>query len=947
MRDMIEELINTGIDIIGSVPWSTHFCQFYQTKEDLLDIIVPYFKAGLQHDELCVWILSDSISERDAREALEKKIPDIERYFKSGEIQLFPYTDWYLKSGSFCMEEVLDAWIEKLDGALSSGFKGLRVTGDSAWLKKKDWGNFIEYETAVNRAIRGRRMLAICTYCLDKCNALEMLDVLRNHEYSLIRQGNRWELIGNTINQQTKEKLKKSEERFRGIFENSPIGIQILDSEGKLITANKACLDIFGVSGQSKYSDYCLFKDNNISGKLKERLIKGESVGFETPLDFNTLKSSGMYETSKSGISYLDMLVTPLKNEETHEVIGYLEQVQDVTERKKIEEFLAQSKDELELRVKQRTIELEKVNLALNREIEQHRQAREKVFAIANSFRNLVASSADGILIINKDGKVRLVNPAAETLLGCETGGLINSQFEYPLMADGKSEIDIMKSQFEIHTAEMSVVETQWEGEACYLAMLRDITQSKKVREALRQSKSQLEHLINSMSEGVTLIDKQGKVIKANPAMSRITGKKISEIEGNLCTDLGKRVFDSEYHTLAVEELPMSSVLKTRKGNFNFELGLERDDGLVVWLVVNTVPLIDDNGELEGIVRTIHDISEQKRMAESLRKSEAHLRLMLNQIPCMLWTTDRQLIFELSLGAGLKTFNLSPNQLSGMSIFDYYNTSDPDFNPILAHRKALAGEAATYELHWEGKILDCYVEPLKDNNKIIGVIGLSFDITDKKNAEEALRALSRRLVDVQENERRSVARELHDEIGQSLTGLNLMMTQISRTGSDGSLSNILEAQEVVTELIRQVRDISLSLRPSMLDDLGLLPTLLWYIERYTLQTRIKVEFEHWGLQGDFSPEVNTAIYRIIQEALTNVARHANAKEVNITIWSDDNKIVLKLEDHGRGFKPSDLYSSTSTGISGMRERVLSLSGKLDIRTLPGSGTCLEAEIPLK
>jgi signal transduction histidine kinase len=227
------------------------------------------------------------------------------------------------------------------------------------------------------------------------------------------------------------------------------------------------------------------------------------------------------------------------------------------------------------------------------------------------------------------------------------------------------------------------------------------------------------------------------------------------------------------------------------------------------------------------------------------------------------------------------------------------------------------------------------------------VIGISFDITDKKQAEEALRALSRRLVDVQENERREIARELHDEIGQSLTALKLMMNQSARSMDQAVPSSLLDAQVVVTELIRQVRELSLQLRPSMLDDLGLLPTLLWHIERYTIQTQVKVDFEHNGLQRDFPAAVNTAVYRIVQEALTNVARHANTKEVTVRIWADDKTISLRIEDRGCGFTPAALLSSTSTGISGMRERVLLLGGKLNIETSPGRGTCLTAELPIR
>jgi signal transduction histidine kinase len=155
-----------------------------------------------------------------------------------------------------------------------------------------------------------------------------------------------------------------------------------------------------------------------------------------------------------------------------------------------------------------------------------------------------------------------------------------------------------------------------------------------------------------------------------------------------------------------------------------------------------------------------------------------------------------------------------------------------------------------------------------------------------------------------------------------------------------------EAQSVVTELIQQVREMSLALRPSMLDDLGLLPTLLWHIERYTNRSRIKVNFEHVGLQDSFSPDVNTAVYRIIQEALTNVARYAKVNEVNVRISKEDNAIHLTVEDQGRGFDLSRVSTKESAGISGMRERAQQLGGSLMIKTSPGNGTCLIAELPL-
>jgi signal transduction histidine kinase len=212
---------------------------------------------------------------------------------------------------------------------------------------------------------------------------------------------------------------------------------------------------------------------------------------------------------------------------------------------------------------------------------------------------------------------------------------------------------------------------------------------------------------------------------------------------------------------------------------------------------------------------------------------------------------------------------------------------------------------------------------------------------------EKLRAMAHRVVELQEEERRNIARELHDEIGQSLTGLKLLISQATRSLPSSSSEILKEAQSVVTELMQQVREMSLKLRPSMLDDLGLLPTLLWYFERYTAQTRIKISFEHSGLQRNFPADINTAVYRIIQEALTNVARYADVGEADVRVRANHNRISLLVQDRGAGFDAARLAAKASAGLSGMRERAQLLGGSVNIETSPGKGTRLLAELPLQ
>jgi PAS domain S-box-containing protein len=220
---------------------------------------------------------------------------------------------------------------------------------------------------------------------------------------------------------------------------------------------------------------------------------------------------------------------------------------------------------------------------------------------------------------------------------------------------------------------------------------------------------------------------------------------------------------------------------------------------------------------------------------------------------------------------------------------------------------------------------------------------------EARDAQERLHTLSRRLVELQETERRHIARELHDEIGQVLTGLKLLLGMSARLPTEQASVNLAEAQTLLNELMDKVDELSLNLRPPMLDDLGLLPTLLWHLERFTQQTNIQVTFQHVGLEGRrFTPEVETAAYRLVQEALTNVARHAGVSEVKVQLWTNPETLLLQVEDQGSGFDSQiALAAGASSGLSGMRERAMLLGGQLMIESAPGAGASLMVELPLR
>ncbi|MBV9469412.1 MAG: GAF domain-containing sensor histidine kinase, partial [Abitibacteriaceae bacterium] len=214
-------------------------------------------------------------------------------------------------------------------------------------------------------------------------------------------------------------------------------------------------------------------------------------------------------------------------------------------------------------------------------------------------------------------------------------------------------------------------------------------------------------------------------------------------------------------------------------------------------------------------------------------------------------------------------------------------------------------------------------------------------------ANQRLQSISRRLVEVQEAERRNLARELHDEIGQDLTALKLA-SEISAREPAQAKPALGQAQSIVNQLMARVRELSLNLRPAMLDDLGLLPALLWHFKRYTAQTHIEVELKHADIDKRFEPEIETAAYRIVQEGLTNIARHAETAKAIVRLWSTAETLCVQVQDDGKGFSPQEvLADDTRFGLRGMSERTLLLQGSLVVDSVPGGGTCVTAELPLK
>jgi two-component sensor histidine kinase len=207
----MSEYLNSGIEAIGSVGWGTHFCQFYETADDLVSTLVPYFKAGLDGGERCMWVTAPPLRAAEATDALRNAVPDLDRRLARGDIEIMDHDRWYhAGGGKMGADAVISGWLRRKDEALALGYAGMRVTGNTYFLEADDWDSFAEYEEKVNACFCDQRILTLCSYCTLRCDAGHALDVVQNHEFALARRRGAWTMVESSSVKQAKQALARA-----------------------------------------------------------------------------------------------------------------------------------------------------------------------------------------------------------------------------------------------------------------------------------------------------------------------------------------------------------------------------------------------------------------------------------------------------------------------------------------------------------------------------------------------------------------------------------------------------------------------------------------------------------------------------------------------------------------------------------------------------------------
>jgi DNA-binding CsgD family transcriptional regulator len=190
------------IKFLDDASWGTHVCLFYETKADLLDTAIPYFKAGLENNEFCLWAVSEPLTKEGAMDALRQRVPGFDEFLAKGSIEIVSSHAWYLDGDRFDLKRIIDGWDQKLRSALAKGYKAMRVSGNAFWLDTTHWKDFCAYEHDLEEAIAGKPMSVLCTYALGASRPADVLEVSSAHQFAIARRKGDWEFI-KTVKAQT------------------------------------------------------------------------------------------------------------------------------------------------------------------------------------------------------------------------------------------------------------------------------------------------------------------------------------------------------------------------------------------------------------------------------------------------------------------------------------------------------------------------------------------------------------------------------------------------------------------------------------------------------------------------------------------------------------------------------------------------------------------------
>ena len=766
-----------------------------------------------------------------------------------------------------------------------------------------------------------------------------------------------------TERRQAEEARVEAERKYRDIFENANEGIFQTTPDGRFLTANPALARILGFDSPEQLIN----QRTNIASQ--QYVNSGRREEFKRLLhNYGTVRGFEYEAYRKDGNRiWMSNSVRTVRNDEGR-VLYYEGIAEDITERKRAENDLRKQKEILQ-----------------------------KIFdhiPVVISF-------------VDENGRIELINQEGERTLGWTLSEIFKGNVDvfaecYP---DPQYRAEVMKfvagshgewGDFKTRTRDGKVIDTSWSRVALsdgrHIVIGKDITQLKRAalrsaaaaalahglsgarspREAAQMIAKQADELFGWDSYSLDLYDRAKDAIQPTLYIDTIGGERREVTPVAIDqppTPRTRRVIEREAE-LIVRDAPTPSGTAAPFGNTKLPRAIImtvpiRYAGNMIGVLsvqsYNTESYTEASlDDLQSLANLCGEALNRIRTEQSLYESEERFRLFAENIDAVIWMVD--------LGVkNLLYVNPAYEKVWGQSIESLYDDAlsfldaihpDDRQRAALMIEQQMKGDYKAFEyriVRPDGSVrwIRDRAFPIRNaDGQAYRVAGVAEDITGRKRAETELRNYSRRLIEAQESERKHIARELHDEIGQVLTAVRINLQSLGQLGQTNSIENqITEDIRVIDEALKRVRDLSFELRPSLLDDLGLAAATRWYVDRYTKRAGMtaEVQIDSETSQARLPREVETACFRILQEALTNVARHAQAEHVWITLRSLDSLLLLSVKDDGIGMEASGLQDgdnrSNTFGLRGMEERALAVAGSLEILSPVSGGTEIRALLP--
>ncbi len=732
---------------------------------------------------------------------------------------------------------------------------------------------------------------------------------------------------------QAKLELRESERRFRTLFDNAPDAMFLANLEsGKILDANAAAARLLqrkreAIVGMHQ-SDLHPPENRKFSvDTFHQHVAAGTERGHTDPVENQVQRADGSTVPVEVLANVVEIGGKPV-------IQGTF---RDITERKRTERALRESE---------------------------------------TKYRTLFEQSSDAIYVATKDGRLLDVNQAGAALFGYARADMLQlnvadlyrdpgdaARVRMIIDRDGsvrEQEAEGIRS--DKSTINCLLTASVWHSEdgtvQGYQAVVRDVTEQRKAEAALRQSEQRFRTLVDHAPEAIVLWDAEsGKFVDANANAEKLFGMTRDELLRVGPFEMSAPVQPDGRATPEVME-NVAAVMSGQAPAFEWlHRNAAGED------ILCEVRLVRLPGEPPLVRGSMTDIGERKRAEEALRESEERFRAVFESAAVGMVLGTREGELEQCNSAWERMVGYTADEIRALGFMKLTHPDD-----VVASKEALAALAKggypsvqleNRYIKEDGTVvwgLTSVSGVYDGEGELARTIAIVEDITERKVAETELessrlrlRNLAARLHAIREEERAAMAREIHDELGQALTGLKMDLRWISDKLPEASGELQTRARSMLSLIdatVNSVRSLTSRLRPAILDDLGLEAAIDWQASDFSSKAGVPCELD---LQiGDLSmgPERDTAVFRILQEALTNVARHANATNVQITLQQGANELLMVVHDNGRGVSLAEIVNPRSIGLTGMRERATVLGGHVEIRAAPGGGTEVTLRMPL-